>query len=775
MDIEKFTIEGLEFASSTIINFNFSSLIKLLSIIVNKCNSLEDKFNSLNTELDGKEKRLSKVEISLNINNENPNYVSASPKRTKKSFSEYNYQYSLGLIDTSPDKESKENDGENSKNKEKIELNYTMFSELYKKVKDHSSFIKKIINTLHLNKTNYLENNEEIKNKIELLNMSLENQIKRTSSFIERVNEKINKYDDDIDMLKDKLKDFNIYDIFKYQNFGSEIDTNFIQQLITNLDSKMNKKFILNDEKINLINSEIFKLKEKKKKNSVITSGYNMSIEKMRKIREELETKFNNLTSKLDDDLIDINNRIEFFEEKIKIIQSLNNNNNNEKDKDFKINENQMNEIIYKNIKNDKYNINNLTNSDIEKSDVIKKIKENIKDIEKYCKNNFNEIKKHEINSRILSLEKNSKNYLLYEDELNNVNDRIKSIDYKIKEHVNKMDSIFPELETIKEELKQQMKKLENLTFEMTKIKHGETTIINESKTNIIDTNKFVSASNFNENKKENFSKFENILKKIEEIEFNIDKILDKFKHTPSDVDFVQFQELIKGMLENIIIKNKKQFANKLETVKSYKLLETKLNTINDSYNKKVSGAENWLLAKKPLNPYQCASCESIIRGDLDQKSEYIAWNKYPFREENKTYRMGHGFSHMLQMINEGLMKDTGELLKEEEKKEKNLFFDKNKKNMDDLSLDLLPKLKKKNKIYDLSEGFDSPIQKSRELKQINKTIDNQDNTPQIMKILKKNKSFVFKTAGNNNQTEKPKNIENIKYIHFNINGQKEE
>jgi predicted secreted protein len=99
---------------------------------------------------------------------------------------------------------------------------------------------------------------------------------------------------------------------------------------------------------------------------------------------------------------------------------------------------------------------------------------------------------------------------------------------------------------------------------------------------------------------------------------------LDKLSHTPSDVDFSQFQEIIKNMIENIILKNKKQFANKLETAKSYKLLEIKLNTINDSYNKKITGADNWLLAKKPLNSYQCASCESLIRGDLDPKSEYI-------------------------------------------------------------------------------------------------------------------------------------------------------
>ncbi len=133
---------------------------------------------------------------------------------------------------------------------------------------------------------------------------------------------------------------------------------------------------------------------------------------------------------------------------------------------------------------------------------------------------------------------------------------------------------------------------------------------------------------------------------------------------------------------------------------------------------------------------------------------------------------MGHGFSHMLHMINEGLMKENGESFKDEDKKkskkEENNALEKNKKNnLEDLSLDVLPKVTKKNHIQDLSLGLDSPLHNSRDIKQINKTIDNLENTPHIMKILKKNRSLVFKTSINNIQTEKPKNSGNIKYINF--------
>ena len=53
-----------------------------------------------------------------------------------------------------------------------------------------------------------------------------------------------------------------------------------------------------------------------------------------------------------------------------------------------------------------------------------------------------------------------------------------------------------------------------------------------------------------------------------------------------------------------------------------------------------------------------CASCESVIKGELDKRSNFIAWNKYPSRDE-KNYRMGHGFSKMLQMVNDDIMKST--------------------------------------------------------------------------------------------------------------------
>lgn len=439
--------------------------------------------------------------------------------------------------------------------------------------------------------------------------------------------------------------------------------------------------------------------------------------------------------------------------------------------------ENKSYKIISQNIDNNKYFEKKSSSLNYHNIESIKKLAESLNNLEKYCKNNFDEINVKDIEKRLLSLEKNNKNYLLYEEELNNCNDKINFQEMKFKENLGKYDLFIQDSEKYKAEIKELIKKVDSLSFDVSKLSRREVNQINEPKNNTIDLNKYISTSLFNESKKESTTRFDKLQKKIEEHETNIENILNALVHTPTDKDFLNFQELIKNMLDNIIIKNKKIFASKFETVKSYKLLETKLNSLNDSYNKKKSGADNWLLAKKPLNMYQCASCESIIKGNLDQKSDYIAWNQYPYREENKSsYRMGHGFSHMLHMINEGLMKDTGENLNDEEnkkvkKEEINLERNKKNNNNEDLSLDILPKLKKKSNIYDLSIGFDSPINKSKDIKQINKTNDNQENAPHIIRILKKNRSSIFKTVTNNVQAEKPKkNENNIKYINFTIN-----
>lgn len=93
-----------------------------------------------------------------------------------------------------------------------------------------------------------------------------------------------------------------------------------------------------------------------------------------------------------------------------------------------------------------------------------------------------------------------------------------------------------------------------------------------------------------------------------------------------------------------------KKFADKFETNKTIKSLEVSVKQLLDMNQKRLERAENWLLAKKPIGANSCASCETFI-GDLTESKEYIPWNKLRQSGE-KMYRLGAGFSKMLQMVN---------------------------------------------------------------------------------------------------------------------------
>ena len=63
-------------------------------------------------------------------------------------------------------------------------------------------------------------------------------------------------------------------------------------------------------------------------------------------------------------------------------------------------------------------------------------------------------------------------------------------------------------------------------------------------------------------------------------------------------------------------------------------------------------------MAKQPLKCFNCASCEANIKNTTPIQ-EYIPWNKYPQGE--RIYRMGQGFSHMLQMMTTEFVKTFGD------------------------------------------------------------------------------------------------------------------
>ena len=103
-----------------------------------------------------------------------------------------------------------------------------------------------------------------------------------------------------------------------------------------------------------------------------------------------------------------------------------------------------------------------------------------------------------------------------------------------------------------------------------------------------------------------------------------------------------------------------KKYVEKGELSRSIKQLELQIKSLE--FDNKKNDAETWLMAKQPVGCFNCASCEANIK-NVNPSNEYLPWNKYP--QQDKIYRMGKGFSHMLQMMTSEFVKSIGNAQKE--------------------------------------------------------------------------------------------------------------
>ena len=127
---------------------------------------------------------------------------------------------------------------------------------------------------------------------------------------------------------------------------------------------------------------------------------------------------------------------------------------------------------------------------------------------------------------------------------------------------------------------------------------------------------------------------------RIDELRRLLDDLINALNDKVSINDFRNFEELILLKIEELKNACNKKFADKNETAKNLKYLDSQIKNILEIYIKNKEKGDNWLLAKKPFGGHSCASCEAYI-GDLHYNSQPIHWNKYPMRDPNdKLYRV---------------------------------------------------------------------------------------------------------------------------------------
>ena len=745
---------GQIFTCQKIINIDITSMIELLAALAKKqqytdkkLEYLDKKLNFFDERIKDKDQRISDLEIKINgesrskeenfpteeeylkelekekdtegqngagDNNQNDNNEKNKKKRKKKRKNKKDENGENGENDG--EEEEEEEDYENGEEDgEDKDVGYKGDTTEKQKQKELDKEIQDKINKSFDNEFKNFENNnpndniKKILKRLKTIEYKLANlerlyNISSTSKKttiignrrnlneqmnkkLEEMDKKMNEMKEEMAKLKEKVEDFNVYDLLK--NESGDPDFDLYKGLIMALEKKVYKRFENYDARFKKDEADIFQNQTDIKNIKATIDGMK---DRENKMNDEMnEMKYNNQAK-----FVDINKLLKELNEKInKLDDNVN--------KNIKTNSNEHKEF-YDKLKSLEQKLNKQDNgldtnyekvegnSNLNDIELLKDLSKKVIEIEKYLKTNFKNFNPNEIIERLNKLEeellKKANKY-----DLNEINEKLAYYDENEKDMNLKLDTLQQYNEKVREEMKNIIKKIEYFAGELNRLAE-EIENRDRGKGSQIDASKLVDVNTYNDNKKDVSKKFDKIRLSFEEMARNLDDILEKLSHTPSDKDFAEFQSIIKNMLDELKIHNNKKFADKNETNKTLKFIETQIKSINETLTRRSEGADNWLLAKKPLNNF-CASCESIIRGELDKRSEYIPWNRYPNRED-KSYRLGHGFSRMLQMLTDEKLKygNEKENMSDQEKSRsdsENMVVNGNNGNVK------LPKLKEKN------------------------------------------------------------------------------
>ena len=171
----------------------------------------------------------------------------------------------------------------------------------------------------------------------------------------------------------------------------------------------------------------------------------------------------------------------------------------------------------------------------------------------------------------------------------------------------------------------------------------------------------FVTKEEFDEYKTNTEDEFGKIWEEIDKLKRESEIIFDHLKDKGSLKDLDDLKNYLLQKVEEIISGLNKRFVERNENAYAFKNLEDQFKKVIVLLATKAEHEnDNWLIAKKPINGFSCAACESYI-GDLkeEQNKKYIHWNKMPIRErekeqekeKEKIYRLGNGYSKVLKMV----------------------------------------------------------------------------------------------------------------------------
>ena len=600
------------------------------------------------------------------------------------------------------------------------------------------------------------------------------------SQFGERVDEIEKKMEDLEKKLTEtnnnKPSDVNMAELLKANmggDFDNEENTNVVMNLITKLEAKINNKQKMTDDRLNKIEENNFK-SQKEIQNIKNAQDLNKrNINMLKQSNENMITNLRTMESRIKNKSPEIEQKIEIETKESKIIK---------KEKEKEKEKDDIEESPKREEKERKESFLSMTRKsepqiDLENNEKIKEISSKISDIELSIKKIPNQLGIEQIKLDISALKSAIRNCALIND---------------LKESKEKEEDIQKQLNFLKEQfedfisnnadhedlqnVKRKMELLNSKVHELDEnyqLLSNKLNINSKNKTSVTSNDKYLETQIFDNFKSQIIKEFSSVNDNFTHLRRLVDNILESLKNKPSYRDIKALEEELNLKYEELKVASNKKFAERIETTKNFKYLDTQIKNILQIYIKKEKRSENWLLAKKPITNL-CASCEAYI-GELKDNNSYQPWNKYPLKDPgDKAYRLGNGFSKMLQMaqLDENDKKNAGMATQQNNHEfnigSKLLKLDKvesnlnNNVNLGQIKTDLnnnnksLPKIKGNNTMTNFTKKNNNTVENvgkskkgnnllkeietSEQLDMKNYSDDDEDRQPKIMKITKINK-----------------------------------
>ena len=247
--------------------------------------------------------------------------------------------------------------------------------------------------------------------------------------------------------------------------------------------------------------------------------------------------------------------------------------------------------------------------------------------------------------AKLYDVKADKKDVIAQLDEMNSELSMIKRSLNKCIENIDKHDTAIQNIQRAIDDILLALKQLKELV-------HSRKQVV-ASADGKVDMSQYVHVDDFNAHKADSDTKFKTINEEVEKLWKSIYELFELLKNKADKDDIDKLREFFLQQINELAKACNTKFADKNEVAKNFRYLEQQIKKLYALLNNKNDmNGDNWLLAKKPLNGFSCASCEAYL-GELRDNSQYVPWNKYPLRDPNeKLYRIGSGFSKMLQMLN---------------------------------------------------------------------------------------------------------------------------